>query len=209
MKFPSASGIVFASLAISGTSLAAPTGFPSSPTPNSPNPGLDSPRLADSPDLNLNSPRSLNQAFFVGRSRQSTPRRSRVSRKRDVTPPPAPHGLPIDALGIAADPSDLSSLFGTVSETAGDAIVGIPGVGTVLGSAFSQVTDKAIDVSEKLPSAAAMTRSPGHMFTRGNGGVNAQGLGIGAPVKGVLDTVGGITKGLPVVGKPLSDAIGK
>ncbi|KIO27909.1 hypothetical protein M407DRAFT_7033 [Tulasnella calospora MUT 4182] len=130
MRIPSATGLVFASLALSGSSLAAPTPAspnPSSPNPskiNSPRPDVDSPRFPNSPSVG--SARSFGQASFLNRRNNRVQRP--LGRKRSLGPDPS-------ASGLAPDGSD--------------------GV-----------------------AAAPMQRSLAHMSARGDGTVQAEGLGL-------------------------------
>ncbi|KAG8911499.1 hypothetical protein FRC00_006386 [Tulasnella sp. 408] len=174
MRIPSATGLVFASLALSGSSFAAPT--PASPNPASPNPGsinsprpdIDSPRFPHSPSIG--SPRTVGQASFLNR-RNNRVRRP-LGRKRSFGADPAAPGLAPDGSdGVAAAPMQRSlahmsaradgtvqaenlglidqSTAATVKKAfadAAEALKGVQGAGPALAELMGGLSDTIIGV---------------------------------------------------------------
>ncbi|KAG8966124.1 hypothetical protein FRC05_002883 [Tulasnella sp. 425] len=131
MRIPSATGLVFASLALSGSSFAAPT--PASPNPSSPNPGninsprpdIDSPRFPNSPSVG--SPRTFSQATLLGR-RNNRVRRP-LGRKRSLGPDPSTSGpIPDGSDAVVAAPMQRSLAH---MSTRDDGTVQVEGLGLI------------------------------------------------------------------------------
>ncbi|KAG8991717.1 hypothetical protein FRB90_001242, partial [Tulasnella sp. 427] len=177
MRIPSATGLVFASLALSGTSLAVPT--PASPNPGSPNPAninsprpdLDSPRFSNSPGLA--SPRAFGQAAMLNR-RNNRVRRP-LGRKHSIdlsSSPLMPDGsdtvvaapmqrshahmsardegrVQAEGLGLIDQPT--ADTVRNALHGAADALKGVPGAGLSLAELFYSVGDTVATVLGPSP----------------------------------------------------------
>ncbi|KAG8899108.1 hypothetical protein FRC00_001887 [Tulasnella sp. 408] len=191
MRIPSATGLVFASLALSGSSFAAPT--PASPNPASPNPGsinsprpdVDSPRFPHSPSIG--SPRTVGQASFLNR-RNNRVRRP-LGRKRSFGADPAATGLAPDGSdGVAAAPMQRSlahmseradgtvqaeslglidqSTAATVKKAfadAAEALKGVQGAGPALAELMDGLSDTIIEVLGSGAAPGERRALPQHM----------------------------------------------
>ncbi|KAG8934929.1 hypothetical protein FRC02_008911 [Tulasnella sp. 418] len=211
MKIPSATGIVLASLAFSGSTLSAPTLPPPSPNPNSPNPGVNSPHPLDSP--RVDSPRSLHQAFFnghnkVGRrepairsgsgSRRSIPQWAKRSETPEESPQPLEASINTEGLGIDIPGAILGPLVGHSGSTIVEVLP-------------RQATQDADVIPEAL--ATPMTRSLAQLSTRDvaeDGVVQAEGLGIvdKKTADTVVDALHKVASTLPPPLDKLVDSIG-
>ncbi|KAG8878861.1 hypothetical protein FRB97_002148 [Tulasnella sp. 331] len=207
MRVPSATGLVFGALAISGSALAAPT--PSSPNPSSPNPNaIDSPRMADSPTMNspLLSGRwlSASPALRMGSDRRrSIPRNARRDDKSDEKKPKAGE---VHAQGLGILPQPVKDAVGGLLSTVDGVVAGLPVVGGLLGHTVGDtgkslldaldVKDKDKDKKEKdkkKPTAPPMTRSVDSRDEHVTDGHAMEDIPfVGDPTKGVVNTVNGI-----------------